>query len=255
MRLKLFLLLALFATLPMLAQHTGVQGVVIDAKSGLPVAGATVMLDNQGNAATTGTDGVFIIDDAYPGTDQLLVLAYGYKDWETTVAIVSGTVERMGTIQVEPLSFESAEALEYRSSIADMALTESQLEDEEGNTQEVALLSGATDNPFYQAASYTFSTARFRIRGYENQKTETYINAIPFNDGIRFAFNYSFDEEAETGPLFRPPQGRKPDCHNPLPSALNITLALKQPPALFNCHPGSRAGIFFIHFWYSRTQV
>ena len=192
MRLKLFLLLALFATLPMLAQQlTGVRGVVIDAKSGLPVNGATVMLDNQGNAATTGTDGVFIIDDAYPGTDQLLVLAYGYKDWETTVVVVSGTVENMGTIQVEPVSFESAEALEFRSSVADLALTESQLEDEEGNTQEVALLSGASDNPFYQAASYNFSTARFRIRGYENQKTETYINSIPFNDGVRFSFNYS----------------------------------------------------------------
>ncbi|MBQ6166456.1 MAG: carboxypeptidase-like regulatory domain-containing protein [Muribaculaceae bacterium] len=191
MRLKLFLLLALFATLPTLAQLTGVQGMVIDAKSGMPVAGATVLLDNQGNAATTGADGVFIIDDAYPGTDQLLVLAYGYKDWESTIVVVSGTVENMGTIQIEPVSFESAEALEYRSSMADLALTESQLEDEEGNTQEVALLSGATDNPFYQAASYNFSTARFRIRGYENQKTETYINSIPFNDGVRFSFNYS----------------------------------------------------------------
>lgn len=191
MRLKLFLLLTLFTTLPLLAQRAGVQGVVIDAKSGQPVAGATVMLDNQGNAATTGADGVFIIDDAYPGTDQLLVLAYGYKDWETTVVIVSGMVENMGTIQVEPVSFESAEALEFRSSVADLALTESQLEDEEGNTQEVALLSGATDNPFYQASSYNFSTARFRIRGYENQKTETYINSIPFNDGVRFSFNYS----------------------------------------------------------------
>ena len=191
MRLKLFLLLALFATLPMLAQQSGVQGVVIDAKSGQPVAGATVMLDNQGNAATTDHDGAFIIDDAYPGTDQLLVLAYGYKDWETTVVIASGVVENMGTIQVEPVSFESAEALEFRSSVADLALTESQLEDEEGNTQEVALLSGANDNPFYQAASYTFSVARLRIRGYENQKTETYINSIPFNDGVRFSFNYS----------------------------------------------------------------
>ena len=185
------MLLALFATLPMLAQHTGVQGVVIDAKSGEPVVGATVLLDNQGNAATTGTDGVFFIDDALPGSDQLLVLAYGYKDWESPVNIVAGVVENLGSIKVEPVSFESAEALEYRSSVADMALTESQLEDEEGNTQEVALLSGATDNPFYQASSYTFSTARFRIRGYESQKTETYINTVPFNDGIRFSFNYS----------------------------------------------------------------
>jgi len=191
MKLKLFLLLALFATLPLLAQRTGVQGVVVDAKSGLPVVGATVMLDNQGNAETTGPTGKFVIDDAVQGTDELLVLCYGYKDWTVAVTIIDNVVEDLGTITIEPLSFESAEVLEYRSAVADMALSESQLEDEEGNTQEVALLSGATDNPFYQASSYTFSTTRFRIRGYENNKTETYINGVPFNDGIRFSFNYS----------------------------------------------------------------
>ncbi len=191
MRLKLFLLLALFATLPMLAQRQGVQGTVFDAKSGLPVVGATVILDHQGNAATTDSEGLFIIDDAVPGSDQLLILAYGYNDWSRDITIVNGMVENMGDIQIEPVSFESAQALEFRNAMADMALSESQLEDEEGNTQEIALLSGATDNPFYQASSYTFSTARFRIRGYENQKTETYINGIPFNDAIRFSFNYS----------------------------------------------------------------
>ena len=191
MRLKLFLLLALFATLPLLAQHTGVQGTVVDAKSGLPVVGATVMLDNQGNAATTDALGMFLIDDAMQGADELLVLCYGYKDWSQPVTVIAGEIENLGTIQVEPVSFESAEVMEYRNAVADMALSESQLEDEEGNTQEVALLSGATDNPFYQASSYTFSTARFRIRGYESQKTETYINSIPFNDAVRFSFNYS----------------------------------------------------------------
>ena len=191
MRLKLFLLMALFATTSLLAQQTGVQGVVVDAKSGLPVVGATVMLDNQGNAATTGPTGKFLIDDAQQGNDELLILCYGYKDWTQPVIIIGNEVENLGTIEIEPLSFESAEVMEYRSALADVALSESQLEDEEGNTQEVALLSGATDNPFYQASSYTFSAVRFRIRGYENQKTETYINSIPFNDGVRFSFNYS----------------------------------------------------------------
>jgi hypothetical protein len=134
---------------------------------------------------------LFIIDDAVPGPDMLIVLAYGYNDWSRDIIIANGVVENLGDIQIEPVSFESAQALEFRNAIADMALSESQLEDEEGNTQEVALLSGATDHPFYQASSYTFSTARFRIRGYENNKTETYINGVPFNDAIRFSFNYS----------------------------------------------------------------
>ena len=191
MRLKLFLLLAFFATLPLLAQRAGVQGVVIDAKSGLPVAGATVILDNQGDAATTDVTGAFIIDDARPGSDQLLVLAYGYTDWTLDVVITNGVVENLGRIQIEPVSFESAQTLEFRNAMSDMVLTESQLEDEAGNTQEIALLSGASDNPFYQASSYTFSAMRFRIRGYESNKTEVYINSVPFNDGVRFAFNYS----------------------------------------------------------------
>ena len=191
MRLKLFLLLALIASLPMLAQNSGVRGVVVDARNGLPVEGATVILDNQGIAATTGRNGDFLIDNARQGNDVLLVLCYGFKDYSLAVTLINDVVEDLGIIRVEHLSFESAEAMEFRNTIADMTLTESQLEDEEGNTQEIALLSGASDNPFYQASSYTFSTMRFRIRGYESNKTETYINGIPFNDGIRFAFNYS----------------------------------------------------------------
>ena len=125
MRLKLFLLLALLATLPVLAQREGVKGTVLDAKSGLPVAGATVILDHQGKAATTDLEGVLIIDDAAPGPDQLLVLAYGYNDWSCAVTIVNGMVEDLGAIQIEPVSFESAQALEFRNAMADMALSES----------------------------------------------------------------------------------------------------------------------------------
>ena len=79
--------MAIIATLPLVAQQTGVRGVVMDAKSGLPVVGATVLLDNQGNAATTDATGKFLIDDARQGTDDLLILCYGYKDWSQSVTI------------------------------------------------------------------------------------------------------------------------------------------------------------------------
>lgn len=48
MRLKLFLLLLMAATLPSFAQSTGVAGTVVDNNTGAPVAGANVMLDKQG---------------------------------------------------------------------------------------------------------------------------------------------------------------------------------------------------------------
>ena len=44
MKLKLFITLLLLAVMPAFAQNTGVSGVVVDADSGQPIAGATVLL-------------------------------------------------------------------------------------------------------------------------------------------------------------------------------------------------------------------
>ena len=93
--------MALIATLPLIAQQTGVRGVVVDAKSGLPVVGATVMLDNQGNAATTDATGKFLIDDARQGSDELLILSYGYKDWVQAVTIIGNVVDCCSEVCVE----------------------------------------------------------------------------------------------------------------------------------------------------------
>lgn len=188
MKLKLFLLLTLLACLPSWAQ-TGLKGVVTDAKSGQPVAGITVLLDNQGITVTTGPNGDFLISGAKAGNDVLLVLSPDHKDWSANVEILSNAIDNLGTIKIEPVSFNSNDDFTYANS--DIVLTESQLEDEEGNTQAVGLLSGANDNPFYQAASYDFSLMRFRIRGYNSEYTSTSINGINFNDAIRGRFNYS----------------------------------------------------------------
>ncbi len=189
MKLRLIMLLALFACLPALAQRTGVQGVVVDAKSGLPVAGATIMLDAQGNTVTTGPNGDFLISDAAAGSDEIIVLGYGYKDLSRKVQIFGNAVENLGTIKLEPSDFNATD--EESQSFSDVILSESELEDEEGNSQSVATLTGASDNPFYQAASYDFSLMRFRIRGYKNEYTRTSINGINFNEPMRGLFNFS----------------------------------------------------------------
>ena len=189
MKLKLFLLLTMLVSVSALWAQTGVQGTVIDAKSGLPVVGATVMLDNQGNTVTTGPSGDFLISDAQPGSDVLLVIGYGYKDCETKVEIPAKGIFNVGVVRLTSSSFNPAQSI--NDDQADLVITESQLEDEEGNTQAVATLSGASDNPFYQAASYNFSVARFRIRGYNSEYTQQYINGVYFNDAARGRFNFS----------------------------------------------------------------
>ncbi len=188
MKLKLIMLLTLLACLPAWAQ-TGLKGVVTDAQSGQPVAGVTVLLDNQGITVTTGPNGDFMLSGASAGRDVLLVLSPDHKDWSQNVEILNGVLDNVGTIKIEPVTFNSNNDFAYANS--DIVLTESQLEDEEGNTQAVGLLTGANDNPFYQAASYDFSLMRFRMRGYNSEYTSTSINGINFNDAVRGRFNYS----------------------------------------------------------------
>lgn len=143
MKLKLLLLLTLLACLPAWAQ-TGLKGVVKDAKSGQPVAGVTVLLDNQGITVTTGPNGDFSISGAKAGNDMLIVLSPDHKDWSQNVEILNGTLDNLGTIKIEPMSFSSNDDFTYTNS--DIVLTESQLEDEEGNTQAVGTLAGANDS-------------------------------------------------------------------------------------------------------------
>ena len=70
-------------------------------------------------------------------------------------------------------------------------LDEYQLEDEEGNDQSIGILSGASDDIYYNATSYDFSTMRFRIRGYDSEYSQMFINGVHFTDAIRGRFNYS----------------------------------------------------------------
>ena len=189
MRIKLFLLLAVITATAALAQNTGLRGVVVNAQSGAPVAGATIMLDNQGVTVTTGPSGDFTMSNAQPGRDLLVVLGYGYKDWSMSVEIVQGAMSDVGVVRLDPMGFANEQStMEFED---EAALTESQLEDEEGNTQAVGTLTGATDNPFYQASSYKFSVMRFRQRGYNSEYASTSINGLNFNDAVRGRFNYS----------------------------------------------------------------
>lgn len=183
MKLKLFITLLLLAVMPAFAQNTGVSGVVVDADSGQPIAGATVLLQ-QGSSAFTGPNGDFRISAAHTGDETLTVIAYGYKDIVTSVAIDSHSVTNLGTLKMA-----------VDKSIAtstDMAvLDESQIEDEEGNDQSIGMLAGASDDVYYNAASYDFSVMRFRLRGYAQEYSQMYVNGVHLTDAIRGRFNYS----------------------------------------------------------------
>ena len=187
MRIKLFLLLSLFIALPVLAQ-TGVRGVVLEKDTNQPVAGAIVALDNQNITVTTSFDGSFRIANAKAGEDNLSIVSYGFKDFSQKVTIVANVVDDLGVIKVTPETV--TDGSDYFGD-EEFMINEAELEDEEGAAQAVSTLSGASDNVYYNAASYDFSIMRFRLRGYDSEYSDTYINGVNFNDATRGRFNYS----------------------------------------------------------------
>lgn len=87
--------------IPAFAQRAGLTGVVVDAKNGQPVIGASVMLDNQGGGVVTDLDGRFRIDNATAGNAMLSVMSVGYKKLTQTVAIDSAGTTDVGTIRIK----------------------------------------------------------------------------------------------------------------------------------------------------------
>ena len=187
MRIKLFLLLLLTAALPGLAQQAGISGTVIDATTGNPVAGAAVMLNDQGVVVITGPAGDFSISNVNPGSDVITVAAYGYSDLTQPVQLMGYDAD-LGQLKLISAAEPAGIFNETRQ---ELLFDQTALEDEEGNAQSVGVLTGASDNIYYNASNYNFSVMRFRMRGYDSYLNTTYINGIPFNDLARGRFNYS----------------------------------------------------------------
>ena len=171
--------------LPSLAA-TGLKGTLVDANNGKAVADANILLRDQAIFVTSGSDGTFSISNAQPGKDVLQIIAYGYADAYVDVDIVNGIVRNIGDIKLTPSGGDN-EAFNSDSFLFD----EEDILDDEGASQSVGTIQGATDDIYYQAANYDFSLARFRWRGYDSNWSAGYINGFNFNDAMRGRFNYS----------------------------------------------------------------
>lgn len=95
--------------------------------------------------------------------------------------------------QTEPKAIDTADPIpktdssiiqELRDNLADnipiITLDDNDLGD--ANAQNISSLLTAGRDPFYNAATFNFSPARFRVRGYNADLSATYINGIPMDN-------------------------------------------------------------------------
>ena len=188
MKFKLFLLLLLSAALPTLAQSIRLQGSVVDASTGAPLKGAVVTLRAQELGSQSTAAGEFVIPGAAQGQDYVIVACDGYQPVSVQVEIPASGVYELGLVKLTP---QQPAATQYVSEFTDLIFDESVMEDEEGASQNIAALTGANDNIYYNTASYNFGPMYFRYRGYDSQYQSVYLNGIEMNDVLRGRFNFS----------------------------------------------------------------
>ena len=188
MRKTLLLAFAVSVSLFAGAQSV-VKGVVKIAGTNEPAAGAVVTLQGQQASAVADSRGQFYIEATQAG-DEVLTIALENYDVETRPITISG----LDALDLGVMTLQSAEeeAMRELTEEAFLAMADIEFDDEDGlSSQTISGLLFSKGDVFTGTASYGFSSARYRIRGYEQRYESTYINGVNFNDGERSRFNYS----------------------------------------------------------------
>ncbi len=169
------IIILFFLGIGTLCAQTPNQGAISDAETGKPVARAQIKIYGPKNLVLhTDAGGAYRLDLLPAGRYTLLVSAPGYNAKQVELV---GTGKPL-TLPVIALSKLSEH---WTDDFKDQAVVSETIEEESSATEQNPMLSSSQD-PFVSAASYTFSPARFRMRGYDSQYAPMYLNGVEMND-------------------------------------------------------------------------
>ncbi len=160
------------------AQTARLTGIVLDENTQLPVQGAVVSLGGASLSTLTDFRGAFVLDGIAEGDYTLLIRLTNYVDYALDIAVRGRDID-IGTVGFIPRG-EAGVALK-EDLIPTISLSDDNLE-VEGNNQNISGILTASRDVFISAAAFTFGPARFRIRGYDSEYVNVFLNGLPFND-------------------------------------------------------------------------
>ena len=154
----------------------GVKGTVVNRAGRAPIAGAELILSQDGEAVATATsdaDGKFLVENLPNGMYDMTVKVPGFLD-----ANVNVTIEGY----VKDLIFVGMIVEQVVTEVDDTNFAEFDMDDS-GFEDSPSILFGSND-PFTNIASFGFSNIRFKNRGYTSESQEVYLSGIPMNDAL-----------------------------------------------------------------------
>lgn len=153
-----------------------VKGTVLDKDSRAGIPGVSVGLAGSNQLSYTDATGNFELKNIPVGDQTVQVILYGYDDLILTLKVVEGE-NSLGE-----LSITRNPNIDVQAAIAsDVTVSADEL-DSETSTQNVSEMLQSSSDVFSNIAGFTFSSARFQVRGYTSDYTDIYMNGITMND-------------------------------------------------------------------------
>lgn len=159
------------------AQNSVVKGKVVDTNSSEPIPDVDISI--QGSIFNTMTDGRGIFNitgkDLPQGEQILVVSKSGYISQRLPITIQQGE-----TVDLDPLLME-VDLRDVEAQIGVISLSDNELDEDEGTSDNVSGLLQASRDVFLNAASYDFSATFFKPRGYDSEDGKVLINGLEMN--------------------------------------------------------------------------
>ncbi|MCG8412428.1 MAG: TonB-dependent receptor, partial [Bacteroidales bacterium] len=179
--LTLFFVLSLVTAIAGFAQTGSIQGLVIDSKTTAPIENLAVKVDATDIVVYTNTKGEFLLNNVPAGIGTLIFVGTDFESKELDYKLKSGELLKIGTVSMKT----DKKVPEIESEILVIELEDSEVGDDEGassSSQGVSGLLHSSNDLFSSTAAYTFGTARFRVRGYDQNNSGIFFNGIEMNN-------------------------------------------------------------------------
>jgi len=175
--LSVFILVV--SSMAALAQTSTIRGILLDGLNSKPLPNVIVSLKGSSYQGTTNGDGEYEIKNVPYGSYIFEHSATGFnqEDGNNAVIVVASPIT---TIPSKSLAHSPIDSDE-QASIPTVSIE--QIDASESSGDNISGVLGASRDPFFAATTFTFSNARFRPRGYNNENL-TLLNGIPMEDQI-----------------------------------------------------------------------
>ncbi len=185
--MKILLIKVLLTSTLLFSQQPRLSGTVMDSRSGLPLAGATVLVQDSRLGGVTDEVGRFYLDLGVTTSATLEIRLLGYAT--QTVALSADSRRSDLTIRLQPTVLPlqnmlvTASRLREEPFSAGYAHIPQQAIQERYTVQDIpVLLSELPSTTYYSEAGNGIGYTYLNIRGFDQRRISVMVNGVPQND-------------------------------------------------------------------------